>query len=119
MEHPRMDPYVYFTPDSVPRDDGPWGDIPADRMVDGLTPDYDAYFLGGLDWRYLPRDAGGGPVVNLIQHVRHGDPSEELFGFLGRKAFRICVSPEVREAIAPRANGPSVVIGNGLNRVHR
>jgi hypothetical protein len=52
--------------------------------------------------------------VNLIQHVRHGDPSDDRFGFLDRKAFRICVSPEVREAIAQRANGPSTVIGNGV-----
>jgi len=114
LDHPRLDPYVCFTPDSIPRGGGPWGDIPADRMVDDLTNDCDAYFLGGVDWRFFHGDGGGRPVVNLIQHVRHGDPSDERFAYLDRKAFRICVSPEVREAIAPRANGPFTLIKNGV-----
>ena len=58
-----------------------------------------------------------GPIINLIQHVHHGDPGHPLSGFLRHRAIRICVSEEVRAAIeAVGVNGPTVVIPNGIDQ---
>lgn len=71
-------------------------------------------FLAGMDWNaYLPHYQENQTKVNLIQHVRHADPSEPLFQFLKYKAVRICVSEPVRQAILPYANGPCVTIRMG------
>lgn len=76
------------------------------------APD-DVLFLAGTDWRYL--DARGlgdlpNPRINLVQHVRHGHAGTELFDYLSRRAVRICVSPEVADAVHPHANGPVLTI---------
>ncbi|WP_219338427.1 glycosyltransferase [Luteimonas deserti] len=76
----------------------------------------DALFLGGMDWLAYPQDAGR-PVINLVQHVRHGDPAHPLSDFLQRRAIRICVSQPVADAILAtgRVNGPVRVINAALN----
>lgn len=74
----------------------------------------DVVFLAGMDWNaYLPKKTNGQKVVNLIQHVRHGDRQNPLFEFLKHEALRICVSEEVRQAILPHANGECVTITMG------
>lgn len=74
----------------------------------------DVVFLAGVDWNaYLPKKREGQKVVNLIQHVRHGDPHHPLFQFLKHKALRICVSEQVRQAILPYANGECVTVTMG------
>ena len=74
----------------------------------------DVVFLAGMDWNaYLPKRTEGQQVVNLIQHVRHGDKKNPLFKFLQYEALRICVSEEVRQAILPYANGDCVTITMG------
>ena len=74
----------------------------------------DVVFLAGVDWKaYLPKKREGQKVVNLIQHVRHGDPAHPLFQFLKQEALRICVSEEVRQAILPYANGECVTVTMG------
>ena len=79
----------------------------------------DAIFIAGRDWEIL--DAGGQdtsacPVINLIQGVRHADPSLPLYQHLKRPALRICVSREVADAIEAtgQANGPIHVVENGF-----
>ena len=78
----------------------------------------DVLFLAGLDWQYLHRHEFArlpNPRINLIQHVRHANEGTELYGYLSERAVRICVSPEVADAISDtgRTNGPVLVIPNG------
>ena len=90
-----------------------------------LAPDWtptanDILFVAGTDWRYL---AARGlketklPVLNFVQHVRHAHVGSELHGYLANRAIRICVSPEVSDAILAdrRTNGPVVTIPNGID----
>lgn len=81
----------------------------------------DVVFLAGMDWkRYLPLMREDKPKVNLIQHVRHGDPDCPLFEFLQYKAIRICVSEAVKKAIEPYANGPcyTIKMGHEIPDIH-
>lgn len=76
------------------------------------APD-DVLFLAGTDWRYLAARGLAdlpNPRINLVQHVRHGHMGTELFRYLSRRAVRICVSPEVADAVHPHANGPVLTI---------
>lgn len=71
-------------------------------------------FLAGMDWKYyLPYQKSDDVVVNLIQHVRHGDKTHPLFHFLKHRALRICVSEAVKDAIARHANGRCVTVPIG------
>jgi len=80
----------------------------------------DILFVAGMDWTAL----GGHPnieerihVVNLVQGLRHASPDGPLYGFLNRRATRICVSGEVAEALEKTGicNGPIHVIPNGID----
>ena len=94
---------------------------------DHIAPDWqpeprDILFVAGTDWRYV--DARGldelpNPRINLIQGVRHADADTELYGYLARRAVRICVSQEVADAIAAtgRTRGPTLTIPNGIDMV--
>ena len=80
----------------------------------------DILFVAGTDWRYV--DARGlddlpNPRINLIQHVRHADADTELYGYLARRAVRICVSQEVADAIVAtgQVQGPTLTIPNGID----
>lgn len=89
--------------------------VPGVVMQQQYQPEMaDVVFLAGVDWNaYLPKKREGQKVVNLIQHVRHGDPHHPLFQFLKHKALRICVSEQVRQAILPYANGECVTVTMG------
>lgn len=111
--HPGWTPTIYLTPASVDADN-PWR---AHRVQAQWRPDAaDALFLGGVDWQAYPDDEPARPVINLVQHVRHGDPAEPLYAFLNRRAIRLCVSAEVADAITAtgRVNGPVRVIDAAL-----
>ena len=94
---------------------------------DHIEPDWqpeprDILFVAGTDWRYV--DARGldelpNPRINLIQHVRHAHADTELYGYLARRAVRICVSQEVADAIVAtgRTRGPTLAIPNGIDMV--
>jgi glycosyltransferase involved in cell wall biosynthesis len=115
LRHPRLDAFLYFTPQSKYGADKTWQDIPCERIVNELAPDdYDLLFVGGKDWRFLPGVLGHKKVINAIQGVRHAT-EPELRSYLGRPAYRICNSPEVYEAVAPFVNGVAVVINNGVD----
>ena len=114
--HPRWRATAYLTPDSVAADN-PWREVPALLDAAWQPADADALFLGGMDWADYPADAPARPVINLVQHVRHADPSQPLYQYLSRRAIRICVSTQVAEAILAtgRANGPVRVIEAALD----
>lgn len=74
----------------------------------------DVAFLAGMDWQaYLPFFAEKQIKVNLVQHIRHGEPQHPLHQFLQYKAIRLCVSEAVKKAIEPYANGPCFTIPMG------
>ena len=79
---------------------------------------YDYIFVAGMDWNvYLPfQGYKNQPVINLIQHVRHADAALPLRQFLKQPAVRICVSPQVADAITEtqEVNGPVFTINNGI-----
>lgn len=80
----------------------------------------DLLFIAGQDWRYVMRSGLQrlpNPRINLIQHVRHAHEDTELYGYLGERALRICVSREVADAIAAtgRTSGPVLTIPNGTD----
>jgi glycosyltransferase involved in cell wall biosynthesis len=117
LAHPRLDPYMYVspTPQPSPEWQAIWADIHSRRVVREIEISrYDALFLGGINWELVP-DTTGKVVLNLIQHVDHGDPRfPRRFAFLRRFAHRICVSRPVHQAIAPHAVGPITIIPNGI-----
>ena len=95
-----------------------WPTVSDERVETWQPGDRDILFVAGTDWRYLTRaglDDVSNPRINLIQHVRHAHDGSELYGYLDRRAVRICVSEEVAEAILAtgRVNGPVFTIPNG------
>ena len=101
-----------------------WPVAPSDLAARWVPEAGDLLFLAGVDWRYLQSgglERLGNPRVNLIQHVRHAHAGSELYGYLSKRAIRICVSEEVADAIRAtgRANGPIVTIANGVNIEHQ
>lgn len=113
--HPAFTPRLYFTPDSVDADN-PWRRAGITAEPAWRPEAADVLFLGGMDWTAVPDDLTSRPVVNLVQHVRHADPAQPLFGFLSRRAVRVCVSRPVADAIIAtgRVAGPVQVIEAGL-----
>ena len=110
---------IAFTPRTT-WDDNPWSDH-RDAVVDAPAEvDADVLFLAGKDWLRLDaerRSAPPVPVINLIQHVRHGQPGNASYEFLGHPAIRICVTPEVQEAIerTSRVRGPVITIPEAID----
>lgn len=114
--HADWQPKVHMSASST-MDGNPWASARA-AFVDSFDPAIaHALFLGGFDWERYPQDLDGLPVVNLVQHVRHGDPTHPLSRFLSRPAVRICVSESVADAIRAtgRVRGPIHVIEAALN----
>ena len=117
---PDWDAWIKF--DSRSRWDAtnPWH-AASDRVLadaSHLVPDL--FFVAGRDWLSLdqhPAAERGVPVINLVQHVRHGDETSNRFVFLERKAIRICVGEEISRAVRDTgvANGPILVIPLGLD----
>ncbi|HEX8207646.1 MAG TPA: glycosyltransferase [Solirubrobacteraceae bacterium] len=113
---PGHDARVAFSADSTWDEANPWRDQ-RDALA-AADAEADVLFLGGVDWKRAdPRHLDTLPVLNLIQHVRHAEPRDPRHVYLERRAIRICVSPEVRDAIeaTARVNGPVVTIPGGLD----
>lgn len=111
-------PEIYLTADSVP--DHPWAKEKP-FLVGSYNPENaDVLFVAGMDWSALEAFPGieeRVPVINLVQGLRHAKPDTELYSYLDRKAVRVCVSDEVREALEATeiCNGPLVTIPNGID----
>lgn len=111
---PGWEPRVYLAERST-SEQNPWRTHSASQVAEWDPQASDALFLGGMDWEAYPADDPRRPVINLVQHVRHGDPKDPRHRFLSRAAVRICVSHEVAEAVRPRdPNGPVLVIEAGI-----
>ncbi len=111
---------IYFTPESVWDATNPWLALRAEVESRWEPAAADVLFLGGQDWLQLPREERRHyrrPVINLIQHVHHGDPAHPFSAFLEHRAIRVCVSAEVQAAIqaTSRVNGPTIIIPNGID----
>lgn len=113
-----------FTPRIWFSENSRWEADPFWRGAEHLVVDRDqpirpdVLVVGGRNWRMVDEYPHAGPdipIVNLVQHVRHADEADARFEYLGRKAIRICVSPEVAAAVrAAGCVGPTVVIPNGI-----
>lgn len=114
----RYTPRIAFSPASLWDPSNPWRGH-QDYRHDWDPHSADIVFLAGMDWQYALENGlreFNGPVVNLIQHVRHADPNQALYGFLSQAATRICVSDAVADAILAtgKVNGPVLTIINGV-----
>ncbi len=117
----RFVPHVYFTPSSVWDETNPWAGMRPQARRRWAPDEADVLFLAGEDWNALPAAARrqfARPTINLIQGVRHADPGQPLAQFLGNRAVRICVSPEVSDAVLATGlvNGPVFTVSNGIDR---
>ena len=115
--------YVRFSPESVWDATNPWRDARECVLEEGADIDFDVLFLSGVDWRRMipehERPEYHRPIVNLVQHVRHGCESDPLgrHMLLRHKAIRICVSSEVEKAILAtgRVRGPVFTIPDAID----
>ncbi len=115
----RFIPRIFLTDSSVCDDSNPWSGITPSPLPAWNPIAADALFLAGLDWLAVP-ETPPCPVVNLVQHIRHGTPDDPRYAFLSRRAIRICVSEEVTSSIlaSGRVNGPVVTIPNAIDVQH-
>ena len=118
----RYAPSIAFSARTRWDETNPWFPEFQEKQVEFDPADYDHLFLAGMDWKvYLAHGLDPAmPVINLIQHVRHAERSQDLYSFLAQRAVRICVSQEVSEAIAAtgKVNGPVFTIANGHAMPH-
>ncbi len=111
-----FEPMIYMTPGSLRAASNPWV-VANEEISNAWKPDAaDALFLAGMDWRAVPESLQM-PVINLIQGVRHADPTDPRYAFLERPAMRICVSQQVSDAILStgKVNGQVMTIPAGLS----
>lgn len=111
----RYSPAVYFAPESDLGHSNPWVSRSSRSVTHWEPHRADALFLGGIDWKHVPEQLTV-PVLNLVQNVWHADPEDERFPFLRRRAFRVCVSEEVADAVrsSGQANGPVITVPIGV-----
>jgi hypothetical protein len=106
---------IYLMETDACRSPSPWSAV-SGHLEQVWDPEgADALFVAGMDWLAVP-DSCRKPVINLVQGVRHSVPGDPRRQFLGRPAVRLCVSPQVSEAILATGfvNGPVITIPNGL-----
>lgn len=107
---------IYLMETDPCRSPSPWSAVPGHLEQVWDPEGADALFVGGMDWLAVPSSCRK-PVINLIQHVRHAVPGDPRRQFLSRPAVRLCVSPQVSEAILATGlvNGPVITIPNGID----
>src|SRR5262245_35348802 len=98
----------------------PWTSVPDLVLAGSESVEPDIWFLSGMDWRQIDppeRPDSPVPVINLIQHPTHFDPDNPRYEFLANRAIRICISPQVAEAVEAtgRVNGPLFVIPDAID----
>ena len=117
---PGFRPLIAFSAETRWNTTNPWLALRDQAQASWDPTQADFLFLAGMDWMILSeaeRRSPPRPVINFIQHVRHANPTLALYGFLPHPAVRICVSPEVAEALKDtgRVNGPIITIPNGID----
>jgi hypothetical protein len=116
--HPRFDAVAQFTERSLWDDTNPWFGTPERVIPQRDRFPADTLFLGGMTWNLLSerqRRDSPIPIINIVQHVRHAESPRSQW--LPYRAVRICVSPEVTEAVAATGmcNGPLITIPNAID----
>lgn len=111
---------IAFSPESSHDASNPWLEAGTDWIGSFDPGSVDALFVEGMDWERVlesPWKEFEGPRINLIQGLRHARSDNPRYQFLRQRAVRICVSPEVAEALREtrQVNGPIHVIPNGLD----
>jgi glycosyltransferase involved in cell wall biosynthesis len=119
---PRHEALIRFTEDSTWGPDNPWNAAREHVVRFGQEVEPDVLFVSGVDWRLIERaDRPDSPIpiVNLVQHVLHASPDDKLgrHRFLPHKAIRICVSPEITDALerTERVRGPMFTIPDAVD----
>jgi hypothetical protein len=125
FEHVRSSPaheaLIRFTSDSVWDASNPWSGLRESVIAAaGERTRADVLFLAGMDWQQLTpseRASPPVPVINLIQYLPRARRSGPLNQFLGHPAVRICVSPEIQEALegGDGVEGPVFTIPIGVD----
>lgn len=118
---PRYEARVRFTEDSVWNPTNPWWDSADARIAPGEELEADVIVLAARsDWLALTPEQRAGsavPIINLIQGFRHIKRDEAASEFLANRAIRICVTPELEQALRAdgSATGPLFTIPIGLD----
>jgi len=112
--------HIHFSRESLWDASNPWLALRGEAVRSWREFAAEARFLAGLDWQMIDaaeRERSPVPVINLIQHVRHGRAGDPRYAFLRHRAIRICVGEEIRASIdaTGQVNGPAFTILNGLN----
>jgi len=124
FEHVRSSPShearVSLSPDSVWDASNPWWNLPETVIQPGEDAQADVLFLAGLNWSTLDpqqRAAPPLPIINLIQYYPLPGRNGPLNQYLEHPAIRICVSPEIEEALRGRGSvaGPIFTIPIGVD----
>ena len=124
FEHVRSSPshraLIRFSEDSYWGPENPWYPFADAVLAPDDTTVGDIRFLAGMDWRAVPpqqREDPPVPVINLIQGFRHTRPQSPAFEFLRHRAIRLCVSPELEQALRELddVRGPVITIPIGLD----
>lgn len=100
--------------------DNPWSERPDAVVGRRGRPDPQVFFVAGMNWNRLRHRRWSQldrPVINLVQHIRHADASDPKRAFLRLPAVRLCVGPEVAEAIRAtgEVRGPIITIPTGID----
>ena len=116
--HPRFEAAAQFTERSRWDETNPWFGSPERVIPQRDRFPADALFLGGMTWNLLSerqRRDSPIPILNIVQHVRHAEAPRSQW--LPYRAIRICVSPEVTEAVVATGmcNGPLITIPNAID----
>jgi hypothetical protein len=121
---PSHDARIRFSPDSVWDATNPWSGLRETVVGPESETRADVLFLAGMDWRLLEpeqRATSRVPIVHLVQGLNDTPRKAPGHQFLAHPAIRICVSPEIQEALEDidAVAGPifTVPIGVDLDRL--
>lgn len=118
---PDFEPYIFFDDDSVWDADIPWFHLyktmPTLKDLD-FEPDI-LFLNSGKDWiRYNQKRTINPeiPIISPVNNFRATKPGHKSFDFLGRKAIRLCPSPEIYDAVKnhPNTVGETIYMPNGV-----
>jgi hypothetical protein len=117
---PNFTPRIAFSSRTIWNETNPWLHAKDYIVDDPYSLPVDVFFLGGRHWAFAEKHPNWGhqtPVINLVQHVNHADPADDRYKYLSRPAIRVCVAPEISEALQAtgKVRGPLLVIPNGID----
>ncbi len=123
FEHVRSSPShearIRFSDDSVWNETNPWSGLRELVVREHEPLAADVLFLAGTDWRFIEpaqRARSPVPIVNLVQDFRFERGHVQLREFLAHRAIRVCVTPELEQAVrAAGATGPVLTVPVGVD----